>query len=86
MSGSNHQYDELGAVDTIDITHEFGHMLGSKEEYFWTARISARRASWRKRAEQSGDGAVARHFDLIGTEAGVDRRRHHAQSRAWAAC
>ena len=59
------------AVDTIDITHEFGHMLGNKEEYFTVdgTDFGAPRQPGGNVMNNPANGAVARHFDLIRTEA-----------------
>ena len=59
------------AADTIDITHEFGHMLGNKEEYFTVdgTDFGAPRQPGGNVMNNPANGAVARHFDLIRTEA-----------------
>jgi hypothetical protein len=59
------------ATDTIDITHEFGHMLGNKEEYFTidgTPFGPGRQANGNV-MNNPANQAVARHFDLIGAQA-----------------
>jgi hypothetical protein len=59
------------AADTIDVTHEFGHMLGNKEEYFTVdgTDFGAPRQPGGNVMNNPANGAVARHFDLIRTEA-----------------
>lgn len=65
-----------GTADTVDMTHEFGHMLGCPEEYFTTNGVNY--ATGRARGYRDpGAGvmnnpagaALARNFDVIRQEA-----------------
>jgi hypothetical protein len=76
-----------GTADTVDITHEFGHMLGCPEEYFTTNGVDYTAGGRRQGFRDPRGGvmnnpagrALARNFDLIRTEAarlrGVPRRK-----------
>jgi hypothetical protein len=66
-----------GETDTVDVAHEFGHMLGCPEEYFttngfdWT--FGGRRQGWRDRGggvmNNPAGAALERNFSLIRKEA-----------------
>ena len=66
-----------GVADTVDVAHEFGHMLGCPEEYFttngfdWT--FGGRRQGWRDRGggvmNNPAGAALERNFNLIRKEA-----------------
>ena len=65
-----------GTADTQDMTHEFGHMLGSPEEYFTTNGVDYATGGARGyRDEGAGvmnnpaGAALARNFDVIRQEA-----------------
>ena len=65
-----------GTADTQDMTHEFGHMLGSPEEYFTTNGVDyAPHGTRGYRDEGAGvmnnpaGAALARNFDVIRQEA-----------------
>jgi hypothetical protein len=71
-----------GTADTVDITHEFGHMLGCPEEYFTTNGVDytygGRRQGFRDRRggvmNNPAGPALARNFALIRREAARLRR------------
>jgi hypothetical protein len=71
-----------GTADTVDITHEFGHMLGCPEEYFTTNGVDytygGRRAGFRDPRggvmNNPAGPALARNFALIRREAAALRR------------
>jgi hypothetical protein len=55
------------AADTVDIRHEFGHMLGNPEEYFTVDGVDyngARRADGNIMNNPAND-PVAKHYDLV---------------------
>jgi hypothetical protein len=60
-----------GAADTVDITHEFGHMLGNKDEYFTVDGINygPGRQPGGNVMNNPANQPVAKHFDLIRQEA-----------------
>lgn len=66
-----------GTADTVDITHEFGHILGCPEEYFTTNGVDythgGRRQGFRDRRggvmNNPAGPALARNFDVIRREA-----------------
>jgi hypothetical protein len=60
-----------GSADTIDVTHEFGHMLGNKEEYFTVDGINygAPRQPGGNVMNNPANDPVASHFDLVRQEA-----------------
>jgi len=82
-----------GTADTVDITHEFGHILGCPEEYFTTNGVDytygGRRQGFRDRRggvmNNPAGPALARNFDVIRREAarlrGVPRRK--TAIRSW---
>lgn len=59
------------ATDVIDVTHEFGHMLGNKEEYFTVdgTDFGAPRRPDGAVMNNPANAAVPRNFDLIRQEA-----------------
>jgi hypothetical protein len=65
-----------GEADTIDITHEFGHILGCPEEYFTTNGVDYTRGGRRQGFRDPGGGvmnnpegpALARNFAMIRKE------------------
>jgi hypothetical protein len=68
-----------GVNDTVDITHEFGHMLGSPEEYFSTNGTDYtaggtlpgfRRLGGPVMNNPAGD-PLPRNYDVVGQEAGT---------------
>jgi hypothetical protein len=66
-----------GVADTVDITHEFGHILGCPEEYFTTNGVDYSFGGRRQGFRDPGGGvmnnpagpALARNFNLIRKEA-----------------
>ena len=76
-----------GTADTVDVTHEFGHILGCPEEYFTTNGVDytygGRRQGFRDRRggvmNNPAGPALARNFNVIRSEAarlrGVPRRK-----------
>jgi hypothetical protein len=66
-----------GSADTVDITHEFGHMLGCPEEYFTTDGVDYTRGGTLQGFRDPRGGvmnnpagpALARNFSLIRREA-----------------
>ena len=65
MSRATTNMGNWGATDTVDVTHEFGHMLGALEEYFTVNGIA-----WGAARQASGaimnnpaNPPVARHYD-----------------------
>ena len=71
-----------GTADTVDITHEFGHILGCAEEYFTTNGVDYTYGGRRQGFRDPRGGvmnnpagpALARNFDLIRREAARLRR------------
>jgi hypothetical protein len=65
-----------GTADTVDVTHEFGHILGCPEEYFTTNGVDYTGGGRRQGYRDPGGGvmnnpagpALARNFDLIRRE------------------
>lgn len=64
-----------GASDTVDVSHEFGHMLGALDEYFTVNGVS-----WGLGRQATGaimnnpaNPPVARHYDTIRQAAGALR-------------
>jgi hypothetical protein len=66
-----------GEADTVDVTHEFGHILGCPEEYFTTNGVDYTRGGRRQGFRDPGGGvmnnpagpALARNFKMIRKEA-----------------
>jgi hypothetical protein len=66
-----------GTADTVDVTHEFGHILGCPEEYFTTNGVDYTRGGRRRGFRDPGAGvmnnpagpALARNFNVIRSEA-----------------
>lgn len=62
-----------GVNDTVDITHEFGHMLGAKEEYFTTDGVDYTEGGTKRGFRDPGAGIMnnpsgdplPRNYDLI---------------------
>jgi hypothetical protein len=76
-----------GTVDTQDMTHEFGHMLGCPEEYFTTNGVNYAAGGLQGFRDPRGGvmnnpagAALARNFDLIRKEAAT--RRGFSAARA----
>lgn len=69
-----------GVNDTVDVTHEFGHMLGNPEEYFttngvnWAVTVNGVFYPFRSPngtvMNNPANDPVPRHYDLIRQEAG----------------
>lgn len=81
VASSEHQVVAVGpstlnmgnwsATDTVDVTHEFGHMLGNPDEYFTvngTDYGPGRQANGNI-MNNPANTPIARHFDLIKTQA-----------------
>jgi hypothetical protein len=66
-----------GTADTLDITHEFGHMLGCPEEYFTTNGVDYTEGGRKRGFRDPGGGvmnnpagpALARNFEFIRKQA-----------------
>ena len=66
-----------GTADTLDITHEFGHMLGCPEEYFTTNGVDYTQGGRKQGFRDPGGGvmnnpagpALARNFEFIRKQA-----------------
>jgi hypothetical protein len=69
--GSTTSMTDWGTGDTVDVTHEFGHMLGNKEEYFTVdgTDFGLPRQPGGNIMNNPANGPVARHFDLVREEA-----------------
>ena len=78
-----------GTADTVDITHEFGHMLGCPEEYFTTNGVDYTRGGTLQGFRDPRGGvmnnpagpALARNFGLIRREAASLRGVPHSRTR-----
>ena len=59
------------AADTVDVTHEFGHMLGNMDEYFTVngTDFGPGRQAGGNIMNNPANTPIARHFDLIKEEA-----------------
>jgi hypothetical protein len=72
LSGTT-RMNRWGTSDTVDITHEFGHMLGNHEDYFTTNGHDYTRGGKLSGFRDEGGGIMnnpsedpfARHYDLI---------------------
>jgi hypothetical protein len=60
-----------GAADTVDVRHEFGHMLGALDEYFTVNGVvwGAARQPAGAIMNNPANAPVARHYELIRTRA-----------------
>jgi len=62
-----------GTADTVDVTHEFGHMLGNREDYFTTNGTDFTNGGRRRGFRDVGGGIMnnpsedpfTRHYELI---------------------
>ena len=62
-----------GTCDTVDVVHEFGHMLGNTDEYFTTNGIDYTEGGTKRGYRDAGGGVMNNsvedpfdhHFDLI---------------------
>jgi hypothetical protein len=78
-----------GTADTVDITHEFGHMLGCPEEYFTTNGVDYTYGGTRQGFRDPRGGvmnnpagpALARNFALVRREAARLRGVAHRKTR-----
>jgi hypothetical protein len=78
-----------GTADVVDITHEFGHMLGCPEEYFTTNGVDYTQGGTRQGFRDPRGGvmnnpagpALARNFALIRREAARLRGVAHGKTR-----
>jgi len=78
-----------GTADTVDITHEFGHMLGCPEEYFTTNGVDYTQGGTLQGFRDPRGGvmnnpagpALARNFALIRREAASLRGVPHSRTR-----
>jgi len=63
--------ENWGTSDAIDITHEFGHMLGNKEEYFTVNGVKhgASRQKGKAVMNNPAENPLPRHFNLVKSEA-----------------
>ncbi|MBC7893005.1 MAG: hypothetical protein H7Y12_12380 [Sphingobacteriaceae bacterium] len=72
LSGTSSMTD-WGTADAVDITHEFGHMLGNAEEYFTTNGTDYTAGGTRQGYRDAGGGIMnnpsenpeQRHFEAI---------------------
>lgn len=70
-----------GTADTVDMTHEFGHILGCPEEYFTTDGVDYTHGGHKQGFRDEGAGvmnnpsgpALARNFSVIQDEAATLR-------------
>ena len=68
---------EWGEKDTVDVTHEFGHMLGNPEDYFTTNGVDHTHGGKRMGFRDKGGGILnnpsedplAKHYETIRSEA-----------------
>lgn len=75
--GGTNSMNGWGVNDTVDVTHEFGHMLGSPEEYFTTNGVDYTHGGTTRGFRDSGAGIMnnpagdplPRNYDLIRREA-----------------
>jgi hypothetical protein len=66
-----------GTKDSVDVTHEFGHMLGNAEEYFTTNGVDYTHGGKQSGFRNPGAGVMnnpadapfERHYNLIGQNA-----------------
>jgi len=71
--GGTSSMTDWGTADTVDITHEFGHMLGNPEEYFTTNGIDYTRGGTKSGMRDTGGGIMnnpseapmPKHFDSV---------------------
>ena len=78
-----------GETDTVDVTHEFGHILGCPEEYFTTNGVDYSKGGTRQGFRDPGGGvmnnpagpALARNFKMIRTEAAKLRGVKYRQTK-----
>ena len=65
-----------GTADTVDVTHEFGHMLGNTDEYFTTNGVDFTQGGARRGFRDPGGGVMnnpsenpePRHYEAVRTE------------------
>jgi hypothetical protein len=68
-----------GTTDTVDVTHEFGHMLGAREDYFTTDGVDHTHGGTVSGFRDPGGGVMnnpsedplARHLDLVRRQAAL---------------
>ena len=77
-----------GASDTIDVSHEFGHMLGALDEYFTVNGVA-----WGPGRQATGaimnnpaNPPVARHYDTVRQAAGTLRGATYATVAQGTSC
>ena len=77
-----------GASDTVDVSHEFGHMLGALDEYFTVNGVN-----WGPGRQASGaimnnpaNQPVARHYDCVRQAAGTLRGAVYATVAQTSSC
>jgi len=71
--GGTTSMTDWGVKDTVDITHEFGHMLGNTEEYFTTNSVDYTDGGKKQGFRDKGAGIMnnpsedpaPRHYELI---------------------
>jgi hypothetical protein len=77
-----------GATDTVDVSHEFGHMLGALDEYFTVNGVAwgAGRQPTGAIMNNPANPPVARHYDVIRQAAGTLTGRTHTTVGLTALC
>ncbi|MGN6212328.1 eCIS core domain-containing protein [Parafilimonas sp.] len=71
--GGTSSMTDWGEKDTVDITHEFGHMLGNTEEYFTTNNVDytegGKKQGWRAKGggvmNNPAENPSPRHYEAI---------------------
>lgn len=75
--GGTTSMTDWGTADTVDVTHEFGHMLGNAEEYFTTNGVDFTQGGARRGFRDPGGGVMnnptenpePRHYESVRLEA-----------------
>ena len=77
-----------GATDTVDISHEFGHMLGALDEYFTVNGVpwGAGRQPTGAIMNNPANPPVARHYDTLRQAAGTLRATTYSTVAQGSSC
>ena len=75
--GGTTSMTDWGTADTVDVTHEFGHMMGNAEEYFTTNGVDFTQGGARQGFRDTGGGVMnnpaenpePRHYESVRLEA-----------------
>lgn len=75
--GGTTSMTDWGTADTVDVTHEFGHMMGNAEEYFTTNGVDFTQGGARRGFRDPGGGVMnnptenpePRHYESVRLEA-----------------